>query len=223
MSRLHWFGLAAVCLGVAVGFIPVYSTILQWKAESLIRNVSTLYQSPGKAPAISTVQALYKGELTQKGCTPDYCVYEVVVSNRILAALHWAPYTELRSEFWVQNGVVVTNALDYTSSANQLHSIVSHVYIQDGEGPEFDLDPWEESTPIDTNGIVGVRPESLRAHEQTVLGFDTRCLTSHRGCTTVAELLPTVWEMRKVGGIRCRLKNHEGWVECPEGFCDALR
>jgi hypothetical protein len=89
------------------------------------------------------------------------------------------------------------------------------VYIQEGTGREFDLHPWEESSPADTNGIVGVSPESLKAHEETVLGFDTSCLTSHLGCTSVAELLPTVWEQGKDGTIRCRIKNHEGFVESP--------
>jgi hypothetical protein len=221
---MRWFGLAAVCLGVAISFIPFYSMLLRKRAESLIRNTSILYQHPGNAPAIRTVQALYKGELTQKGdCTPDYCSYEVVVSNRILAALHWTPYSELRSEFWVKNGVFETSILDFTSSANPVHSIVGHVYIQDGDGPLFDLHPWMDSSPTDTNGIVSVSPESLRAHEQTVLGFDTRCLTSHRGCSSVAELLPTVWEQKKDGGVRCRLHNHKGLIEGPKWLWDALQ
>jgi hypothetical protein len=186
------------------------------RAESLIRNVAILYRYPDKASSISAVQALYKGELTQKrGCTPADCVYEVVVSNGLLAALHWVPYSELRSEIWFQNGMLKTTILDYTSSANPHHSVVSHVYVQDGEGPEFDLDPWEESSREDTNGIVSVSPESLRLHEQTVLGFDTGCLTNHRGCATVAELLPSVWEKARDGSIRCRLPNREGLIEGP--------
>lgn len=77
------------------------------------------------------------------------------------------------------------------------------------------LVPSSAGSPADTNGIVGVRPESLKAHEETVLGFDATCLTSRRGCISVAELLPTVWAKEKDGTIRCRIENHEGFVESP--------
>lgn len=221
---MRWFGLASICLVVVGSCIPAYSIFLRKRAESLIRNASILYQYPGNAPAINTVQALYKGELRQmQGCTPVSCGYEVVVSNKILAALHWEPNSELRSEIWVKNGTVQTTILDYASSANPRHSIVSHVYIQDGEGPLFTLDPWEESSPIDTNGIVTVSPESLRTNEQTILGFDTKCLTSHRGCATIADLLPTVWEQTKDGNVRCRLQNREGLIDGPKWLHDALK
>jgi hypothetical protein len=213
---MRWVVLAAVCVGVVVGFIAAYSIVLRMKAESLIRNASIVSQHLGETSSAGTVQAIYKGRLTQEpGCTPAYCGYEVVESNSVLAALHLAPYSELRSEIWFRDGILSATFLHFTSNANPNHSIVSHVYIQEGKGLEFDLDPWEESSPPDTNGIVDVSPESLKAHAQTVLGFDTTCLTSHRGCISVAELLPTVWEQRKDGRIRCRLKNHEGFIESP--------
>lgn len=216
MPRMRWVVLAFICAGVAVSFIPVYSIVLRKKAESLIRNASIVSQHLGQTTTVGTVQAIYRGSLTQKpDCTPAYCGYEVVESNRVLAALHWAPYSELRSEIWFRDGILSASILHFTSTGNPRHSIVAHVYIQEGTGREFDLHPWEESSPADTNGIVDVRPESLKAHERTVLGFDTRCLSSHHGCMSVAELLPTVWEQRKDGRIRCRLKNHEGFIESP--------
>jgi hypothetical protein len=216
MSRTRWAVLAAISVGVASSIVPVYSIMLRMKAESLIRNASIVSQHIGEATSLSTLQAIYRRRLTQMpGCTSADCGYEVVESNRVLAVLHWAPYSELRSEIWFQDGKLRATFLDFASSANPHHSIVSHVYIQEGEGLEFDLDPWEETSPADTNGIVGVSPESLKVHEKTVLGFDLNCLTNHRGCMSVAELLPTVWEQRKDGKIRCRLQNHEGFIEGP--------
>ena len=159
---------------------------------------------------------------SKPGCTPAYCAYEVVESNWVLAALHWTPYSELRSEIWFRDGILGASILDFTSTANPRHSIVAHVFIQEGEGLEFDLHPWETSSPADTNGIVDVSPKSLLAHENAVLGFDTRCLTSHRGCVSVAELLPTVWEQASDGSIRCRLPNHKGLIEGPKWLWDAL-
>lgn len=221
MRRKYWILPIAFCLLIAICGVPIYSFLLRRQAEDLIRNASTLCKLQGNAPTIKTVQALYKGKLRQMdGCTASECGYETVVSNRLLANLHWAPYSELRSGVWFSNGILVSTFLDFTSSANEHHSVVSHVFIQGSDGPEarnleFDLDPWEENAPADTNGIVDVSPESFRVHESTVLGFDTRCLIKHRGCLTVAELLPTVWERAKDGSIRCRLPNHEGFIESP--------
>ena len=214
--RMRWVVLIAICVGVIVSFIPTYSIVLRMRAESLIHDAAIVSQHIGEKADSDSIQNIYKRKLTQMpGCTPDSCAYEVVESNWVLAALHWAPYSELRSLVGFRDGILISTIVDFTSSANQHHSIVSHVYIQEGKGLEFDLDPWEESSPGDTNGIVGVSPESLKLHEQTVLGFDTKCLTSHRGCMSVADLLPTVWEQRKDGRIRCRLENHEGFIESP--------
>lgn len=216
MPRMRWVVMAVICVGVTVSFIPIYSIVLRKKADSLIRSASIVSRHIGQTTTVGTVQAIYGGKLTQMpDCTPEYCAYEVVQSNRVLAALDWAPYSEIRSEIWFRDGILSASILHFTSSANSRHSIVAHVYIQEGTGLEFALHPWEESTPADTNGIVDVRPESLKIHEQTVLGFDTECLTGHHGCMSVAELLPTVWEQRKDGSIRCRLKNHEGFIESP--------
>jgi hypothetical protein len=213
---MRWVILAAICVGVTVSFIPVYSIVLRKNAESLIRNASIVSQHLGQTTTVGTVQAIYDGKLTQMpDCTPAYCAYEMVESNQVLAALDLAPYSEIRSEIWFRDGILSASILHFLSNANPRHSIVAHVYIQEGTGLEFDLHPWEESSPSDTNGIVAVRPESLKVHEQTVLGFDTECLTSRHGCLSVAELLPTVWEQKKDGSIRCRLKNHEGFIESP--------
>jgi len=214
---MRWIVLAgAICLGSVIGFIPAYSIVLRSKAGTLIRNASIVSQYLGETTSVGTVQAIYNGNLTREpDCTPAYCAYEMVESNRVLAALHWGPYTELRSEVWFRDGILTASILDFTSSANPHQSIVAHVYIQEGNGLEFGLHPWADSSPHDTNGIVDVSPESLKAHEKAVLGFDTQCLTSHRGCMSVAELLPTIWAQGKNGTIQCRIKNHEGFVESP--------
>jgi hypothetical protein len=222
MSRTRLLGLVAFSLGIAALFIPAYSFVLQHRANVMLRNVSNLYRTPGKGPTIGEVEHFYSGRLRIVWGTPVKGAYELEsVNNKFLAALHWAPFTQLRSEIWVSDGVVTEYVLDF-SSANRLHSVVSHVYIQDGEGPLFTLHPWEESSQSDTNGAVFVSPESFRTHEQVILGFDLNCLTSHRGCPTVANLLPTVWEHRSDGKLRCRLQNKKGLIEGPQFLFDAL-
>jgi len=216
MPRRRWFVLILISVCVGVSFISIASIVLRRKAQALIREASIASQHLGQTTSIDTLQNVYGGRLNRKpDCSPAFCGYEAIQSNRVLAALHWTPYSELRSETWLRDGILSAVILDFTSTANLDHTIVAHVYIQEGRGREFDLHPWDNSSPADTNGIVGVRPESLKAHERTVLGLDTSCLTRHRGCRSIAELLPTVWSQGKDGWIRCLIQNHEGFVESP--------
>lgn len=222
MTRLRWFAVAAVCLGAAVSYIPICSALLQHRARTVLRNISTLYGKSG-TPTLVEAQRLFDGKLQPiSSCKPEECSYRYELNNRALSKTRWVPFSEIEISMWVENGYVRTVIVDFTSTANESHSVVSHLYIQDGGGPiqeqtglEFDLDPWEESSPADTNGIVGVSAESFRVHEAVVLGFDVRCLARRGGCCTVADLLPTVWEVRNNGEIRCRLPNHEGFIEDP--------
>jgi len=41
------------------------------------------------------------------------------------------------------------------------------------------------------------------------------CLTRIGGCVTVADLLPTVSQLRANGNINSRIQNHEGFVDPP--------
>src|SRR5215472_8985919 len=127
MPRMRWVILAVICAGVAVSFIPVYSIVLRKKAESLIRNTSMVSEHLGQRTTVGTVQAIYKRNLTQEpDCTPAFCGYEVVESNGVLSALYWAPYSELRSEIWFRDGILIASILHFTSTANPVHSIVAH-------------------------------------------------------------------------------------------------
>jgi hypothetical protein len=226
MPRFRWFALAAICVALVAGFIPIYSMVLRIRAKHLIHSVSSLCEQPDDAPTLGTAQALFHGNLRQMEiCNSVRCGYEAVASNGVLTALHWTPYSELRSEVWVHNGKIETVVLDFASSANPRHGIVAHLYIQgfqDGPGRLFDLDPWEKSSASDTNGIVTVSPESFRANKQSVIGFDLNCLTNHDGCPTVAGLFPTVWAQENDRSIRCRLQNSEGFIEGPAWLRNAL-
>jgi hypothetical protein len=222
---MRWFGITVACIVIAGLYIPVCMLLLENRARTVVRTAAALYDTPNKTISFGEAQKLYKGRLKQMpSCTAASCGYELELNNRLLSAIHWTPFSELRAEVWVENGVVATQVLDFTSSANELHSVVSHVYIQgrNGDGPEFLVDPWEQSSAHDTNGILSISPDSLRSHRQMILGFDFACLTRRRGCATVADLLPTVWERRSDGKIECRLQNHKGLIEGPKWLDDAL-
>lgn len=218
-----WIAAGMLCLGVTAAYVPMCSALLERRARVILENVSSLYRTPGRTPTFAEAQRMFKGKLRpMEGCTAAECSYQYELNNRLLSNMGLAPFSEIQTYMWVENGYVRTVVLDFTSTANNVHSVVSHVFIQDGGGPilnqkglEFELDPWEQSSPSDTNGIVSVSPDSLRAHEPVVLGFDVGCLVRRGGCATVADLLPTVWERRSDGAVRCRLPNNEGFIESP--------
>lgn len=225
MTRMRWSVIAATCSVVAGLYVPVCAFLVQSRARTIIDNAAALYETTAKARSLDEVQRLYSGRLMQMpNCTPAYCGYQLELNNRLLSAIHWTPFSELRTQVWVENGVITTEILDFTSSANERHSVVSHVYIQgqNGDGPEFLIDRWEQSSPRDTNGILTVAPDSLRSHQKVILGFDVSCLTKRGGCATIADLLPTVWEQRTDGGIKCRVQNYKGFIEGPKWLGDAL-
>jgi len=162
------------------------------------------------------LQQRFGSQLKQIGnCAPrSECGYEVVVSNRPFAVTHLVPYTEMKSVFDVRDGVVSSNMVDYTTTVHDRQSIVTHVAIDYCKTCDsFSLHPWEAS-PLGTNGLVVVGSASSAEKRRYVLSLDTRCMTKRAGCSTVAELLPTVWEVRN-GTIMCRVPNHEGFVDYP--------
>jgi hypothetical protein len=145
------------------------------------------------------------------------CGYEVAMSNRLLAATHLVPYTEMKSVFDVQDGVVLGNMVDYTTTVHDRQSIVMHVAIDFCKTCDsFSLHPWNPS-PLDTNGLVEIGSASSADKKRYVLSLDVHCMTKRGGCSTVAELLPTVWENRN-GTIMCRIPNHEGFVDYPSAW-----
>jgi hypothetical protein len=212
MSRTRWF--ACVILAT-VGCLFLYSYLLRKRAESLVRSAYEL--SNYKGPLTSAVLRKQYGRSlkTLQDCTPSSCAYEVVITNRVLAFSRLFPYTEMRSQFWLQDGVVHENMLDYTTTVHHRYSVVAHAAIGYGEDPYYAVHPWDASAPLDTNGLAHISSELSNAKKQSVLALDASCLTRIGGCTTIAELLPSVWQRTRNDQIKCVVSNHEGWVVAP--------
>lgn len=143
------------------------------------------------------------------------CAYEVVITNRVLALSRLVPYTELRSQFWLQNGAVYENMLDYMTIVHHRNHVVAHASIGFSEDAYFAVHPWDASAPLDTNGLAHISAVLSNAKKQTVLALNTGCLTRIGGCTTIADLLPSVWQRTAHDQIKCVVPNHEGWVIAP--------
>ena len=171
-------------------------------------------------PTLAEIQERFgKGLKRLDACPPSECSYTVVLSNRVLAALHVVPYTEIESYFWVRNGMVLENMVNYTTKVNHRYNVVSHVQVDFCKGCQtFAIHPWDESSPLDTNGLVEIGNEASAQDRRTVLALNTRCLTKLGGCDSVADLLPTVWEQTANKRIACKIRNDRGFIEKPANW-----
>jgi len=206
---------AAVAACVAMVSLYVYSQSLKKRADSLIRFTYELSNRRGAPAALAVLKERFGGQLKQlDDCRQSHwCGYRVSLSNEVLAALRIAPYTQLDSEFSVLDGVVFLNMLDYTTTVHRRYSIVVHAQTDFTGADSFYLHPWEDSTQLNSNGLVVISSGVPAEKKETALGLNLACLTSFRGCETVADLLPTIWQRSSDGKIMSRVRNHEGTVD----------
>lgn len=209
----------AFALAIAVTSLFFYSCDLTRRADALVRVSSDFANRARKPLSITDVQQQFGTKLRQKeGCTTSYCSYEVVLSNYVLAALHFAPYRELRSGFWVRDGIVIFNTLDFMTTDNQHRNVVAHADIEFDNECYFFLDPWGNAAPVETNGLATLSADCASAEKTSVLGLNTACLTEFHGCNTIADLLPTVWTRTDDNRIMCRIPNKKGVVHYPPSW-----
>lgn len=208
----------AFALAIAVTSLFFYSHYLRRRADGLVR-VSFDFANRGrKPPSITDVQQRFGTKLRRTGgCTAGSCNYEVVVSNYVLAVLHLAPYRELRSAFWLRDGILIENTLDFMTTDDH-RNVVAHADIQFDEECYFFLDPWGNAAPGETNGIATISADCASAEKTSVLGPNTACLTEFHGCNTIADLLPTVWARTDDNRIMCRIQNKKGAVHYPPSW-----
>lgn len=206
--------IVALLAFITFGSVFLYSRLLTNRAKLIVRTTSEL--SDKHAPSLADIQERLGSRLELDECRGSECGYTVGLSNRVLAALHIAPYTEIQSYFWTKDGVLFRNMLDYTTRVDPHHSIVSHVQIDFCAGCQaFSIHPWDAASPPDTNGIVEIGNEASTQDRRIVLSLNTACLTAMGGCKTVADLLPTVWKRTAEKKIACVIQNDRGFVQKP--------
>ena len=189
------------------------------RAETMVRTAYELSDQK-QIRVLADLRNRFGKRLKQfDGCPPSECAYTVVLSNRVLAALHIVPYTEMKSYFSVRDGVVLGNMVDYTTTINNRYNVVSHVQIDFCKGCQtFAIHPWDQSSPLDTNGLVEIGSEASAQNRRTVLSLNTRCLTKVGGCDSIADLLPTVWQQTASKRIACKIRNDQGFIEKPANW-----
>ena len=209
----------AIVGAVALGSLLLFVHLLNKKADIIVRTAYELSDQK-QTPTLADIRERFGKRLRQvDGCPPTQCVYTVVLSNRVLAALHFVPYTEMKSYFWVRDGVLLGTMVDYTTTVNHRYNVVSHVQIDFCNWCQMvAIHPWDQSSPLDTNGLIEIGSESSAQNRRTALSLNISCLTRVRGCDSVADLLPTVWRQTANKRIACKLENDKGFVEKPANW-----
>jgi len=200
----------ALVAGCTIG---VYSYRLKLTADDVVR-ISYELSQERKAPTTRELQQRFGNALKQPDpCMGNGCGYQLLVSNQALAALHLAPYTVLRSYFWATNGVVDVNSLEFWTVGRQGAMVLSYVEVKYCDRCDyFRLNPSSDSSPLGTTGSIEIGYASTAGNKRIALAPDTGCLTRLRGCASIAELFPKVWEQTAAQTIRCRLPNHDGVI-----------
>ena len=103
---------SAVTVVLAVSSFTLYGYWISERARFMLRTAQELSEQETQ-PTVDQIRQRFGARLQAEYCGADICSYNVTVSNRVFAALHVVPYTELRSNFWVRNGLVYENLLDY--------------------------------------------------------------------------------------------------------------
>jgi hypothetical protein len=193
--------LLALSLVVA---LVIYSNRLKRSAENVVRASYELSQHEFP-PTLEDLRQRFGTQLKQSAaCRASGCEYEVRLSNRVLSELRLAPYTALRSAFWVRDNVLEENRLEFLTVSRRGRMVVTYVdakYCKDCN--DFDVSPCVGATASVASGAVWIGSRSRSPDKHTAFAFSTECLSGLRGCANIAELLPTIWHTTSAGTLQC--------------------
>ena len=213
VKRLTVFAATLAILSVAA--VCIYSYRLRRRADNVVRSAYELSQKH-QSPTIEDLRRRFGSALEQpSACTANGCGYQVLLSNRGLAALRLTPYAVLRSSFWAKDGVIESNLLEFWSGLGQDRSVLFYVQVKYCQRCDsFLVVPWNDMRPPVT-GSVEMGSASTTGAKHIALALNTGCLTRLGGCATIADVSPSIWQRTSSGIIRCRIPNHEGDVDNP--------
>ncbi len=222
MIRRFTIALALFIL-IACGPLFFYVHLLNARSRAIVRTAYELSERK-QAPNLADIQEQFGRRLRLDECRASDCTYRVVVSNQILAALHIVSYAEMESYFWTRDGIVLMDMVNYSTTVNRDHRIVSHVQIDFcNDCQTFAIHPWDAASPLETNGLVEIGNKASPQSRRAALSLDTGCLTKLAGCQTVADLLPTVWKQTADKKIACVIQNDRGFVQRPPTGSDCCK
>jgi hypothetical protein len=155
---------------------------LRDSADWVIRSSYELFQQEQR-PSLDSVQARFGDKLRQTSpCKDVGCGFEVVVSNRLLARLHLAHFTTLKSTFWVRNGTVDENVVEFWTVREDGAMILAYT----------DAKYCKACNDFSSGDSLNIDLSSQAPRKHGAFGFNANCLLNVKGCGKPADLLPAV-------------------------------
>lgn len=206
MRCLYRLTVVGILVLLPVCAASIYLYWLKRSADNVVRVSYELAQQQ-QPPTLDEIRQRFGPKLKQPDpCTPFGCGYEVMLSNRVVAELHLAPYTALRSLFWVKDGVVESNSIVFWTAGGQ-GRVVNVLTKYCDQCDSFVVNPCEDLIESVASGYVEIGYRSAAENKRTALTLGTACLATLRGCGAIPELLPTVWQRMPDGTIQCHIPN----------------
>ena len=210
IRRSAVFAIVLALLAVCASGIYLY--LVKRNADSVVRIAYGLTLN-SRPPTIQELRQSFGSALRQNDpCAPDGCDYDLFVSNRVLAAIRLIPYAEIRSSFWVKNGVVDASRVEFWTVTDRGRAFYYNIVNYCHHCNSFTISPSTDSSPLDTAGAVWIGYGASGDNKRKAFALDTGCLARLRGCN-LAELVPGLWRQTSATTISCRIPNHEGTVD----------
>jgi hypothetical protein len=205
-------GLLAIAV-IGISAIGIYSYHLKRTADDAVKAVYE-FSNRQHPPTIQEVRRRFGSALRQPDpCIAEGCGYDLLLSNRILAATHLVPYAALRSYYWTRNGIVDQSGLEFWTTARSGAAILAYVIVKYCEGCDsITINPSEKSSPLGT-GSVEISYRSPAGLKRVALALNTWCLTGLSPCNNIADVFPDLWRITPERTIRCLIPNQYGVVD----------
>ena len=196
---------AGILVLLSVGALCFYLQQLKRSGDKIVR-VSFEFSHREKPPTLAAIRQQFGSQLRQPDpYTASGCQYEVMLSNWVLAEVHLAPYTAIRSSFWAKDGVLESSTMEFWTVGNQRRMVGTSVLTKYcDQCDSFDVTPCGDSMEKGTSGSLEIGYRSAERNKRIASGFNTACLTKLGGCETIAELLPSAWQRTPARTIRCQ-------------------
>jgi hypothetical protein len=174
--------LVAVALLGSVVAVVTARYELTHNADRIIRGSYELFQQEQR-PSLNNVRERFGDELKQTSPCKDFgCGFEVVLSNRLLARFHLAQFTTLKSTFWVRDGAVDENVVQFWTVRGDGSMVLAYT----------DAKYCNACNDFSSRNSVNIDLGSQASQKRGAFGFNTNCLLSVNRCATPADLLPVV-------------------------------
>jgi hypothetical protein len=183
MRFIKGLSLALVAL-VSLGSIVVVTGRYQLRrnADQIIRSSYELFQQE-QTPSLDNVRQRFGDKLRQTSpCKDVGCGFEVMLSNRLLARFHLAQFTILKSTFWVRNGSVDENVVEFWTVRGSRGMILAYT----------DAKYCAACNDFPSGHSVNIDLASQAFRKRGAFGFNVNCLLSVKGCATASDLLPAI-------------------------------